>query len=84
MAYYTYKNVRDQLPSYVTDGIEGYQGDPGYDGDQWEATANYIDELEEEIYKQFTNTGVVHNQNLFDWLKGSFERRKVIDSSNGR
>ena len=49
MAYYNYKQVRDQLPQWVTDEIEDYEGSCDYDGDQWIAASNYIDYLERQL-----------------------------------
>jgi len=68
MAAYTFKYVRDALPPYRTTDVEGYEGDPGYNGDQWEATARYIEDLEQELAKQCAITGVFHNLELFTWL----------------
>lgn len=45
MAYYSYKRVRDLLPEHITNAIPDYEGEPGYDGDQWDAAADYIEEL---------------------------------------
>ena len=46
MAYYTYKQVRDLLPQHIIDAQgPDYEGDGNYDGDQWNAAADYIDEL---------------------------------------
>lgn len=45
MAYYAYKRVRDLLPEYVKDNIDGYNGD------QWDAAADYIEELVELLYE---------------------------------
>jgi hypothetical protein len=50
MAYYTYKQVRDLLPKHIIDRQgPNYEGDPGYDGDQWTAAADYINELKEML-----------------------------------
>lgn len=44
MANYAYKRVL--LPKHIVDAMgPDYDGDPNYDGDMWDATANYIDEL---------------------------------------
>lgn len=50
MAYYTYKQVRDLLPQHIIDKQgPDYEGDAGYDGDQWTAAADYITELKESL-----------------------------------
>ena len=68
MGMYTYKSVRDKLPSYLTDA-EDYEGDPGYNGDQWEAAATYIEELEAELVAQHKLTGKFENGRLELWLR---------------
>jgi hypothetical protein len=45
MGVYAYKYVRDQLPPYLTVEAEDYDGSVDYDGDQWLAASDYIDEL---------------------------------------
>jgi hypothetical protein len=46
MAYYTYKQVREQLPDWLIEAMgTDYDGDANYDGDQWAATSSYIDFL---------------------------------------
>lgn len=46
MAYYAYKQVRDLLPQHIIDAQgPDYEGDANYDGDQWDAAADYIEEL---------------------------------------
>lgn len=69
MGAYSYKYVRDQLPPYLTTETANYEGDPGYDGDQWSAAADYISELENELVKQYAQTGTMHNDKLLQWLK---------------
>ena len=69
MGAYTYKWVRDQLPPYLTDEVEGYEGGANYDGDQWSAASNYIDALEAELAKQYAKTGEMADARLLDWLK---------------
>jgi hypothetical protein len=69
VAAYSFKYVRDLLPSYLTTEVDGYEGDPGYDGDQWDATSEYIEELEKELADQCALTGVFHNERLLSWLK---------------
>lgn len=69
MAAYAYKYVRDLLPPYFTDEVPGYEGDANYDGDQWSATVDYIEELEKELANQFNQTGSMENQRLLNWLK---------------
>lgn len=50
MAYYAYKQVRDLLPQHIIDKQgPDYQGDGNYDGDQWNAAADYIVELKESL-----------------------------------
>lgn len=50
MAYYNYKFVRDQLPQWIIDRQgPNYEGDGNYDGDQWIATSEYIDFLENRL-----------------------------------
>jgi hypothetical protein len=51
MAYYAYKQVLDQLPEWIIAEMIDYEGDANYDGDQWEAAANYIDFLEQRIFE---------------------------------
>ena len=52
MAYYNYKYVRDQLPNFIIQDMgEDYEGEAGYDGDQWIAASNYIDHLEKQLLK---------------------------------
>ena len=72
---YSYKYVRDLLPGYLTDDVEGYEGDPGYDGDQWDAASEYIEELEAELAFQYTLTGKTGNDRLVKWLR---ERPKTF------
>lgn len=69
MAMYAYKFVRDQLPPYLTTDKEGYEGDANYDGDQWDAAAEYIAALEAEVSKQIAGSHVVFDRQLCDWLK---------------
>ena len=69
MAGYSYKYVRDQLPPYLTDEVEGYDGDAGYDGDQWIAAADYIDALEKELAAQYAQTKAMRDERLLAWLK---------------
>ena len=69
MGAYNYKYVRDQLPPYLTDEVEGYEGGCDYDGDMWAAASDYIIALETEIAKQFARTQVMNDQNLLHWLK---------------
>lgn len=46
MAYYTYKRVRDLLPDHIINNQgPDYEGNGNYDGDQWDAAADYIEEL---------------------------------------
>jgi len=46
MAYYACKQVRDLLPQHIIDAQgSDYEGNAGYDGDQWDAAAEYIEEL---------------------------------------
>lgn len=46
MAYYAYKGVRDLLPQYIIDRQgPDYEGGGDYDGDQWDAAADYIVDL---------------------------------------
>lgn len=73
MAAYAYKYVRDLLPDYLTNDVEGYEGDPGYNGDQWYATSHYIHELEAEIAAQYKETQRIHNEKLYLWLKNREE-----------
>lgn len=50
MAYYAYKQVRDLLPVHIIERQgPDYEGDGNYDGDQWNAAADYILELQEEV-----------------------------------
>ncbi len=69
MAMYNYKYVRDQIPEYVTESIEDYEGGCDYDGDMWCAASEYIDHLEAELAKQYAETGKMHNEKLLEWLK---------------
>lgn len=69
MGAYNYKYVRDQLPPYLTTETEDYEGDSGYDGDQWAAAADYITELEQEMARQYAQTKTMHNAKLLHWLK---------------
>ena len=59
MAYYNYKIVRDLLPQHIIDQQgPDYEGDAGYDGDQWCAAADYINELKsiiEELNSEICN-----------------------------
>lgn len=50
MAYYAYKTVRDLLPDHIIKAQgPDYEGDGNYDGDQWYAAADYINELKARI-----------------------------------
>lgn len=69
MGAYAYKYVRDQLPPYLTTETEDYDGDANYDGDQWNAAADYITELEQELAKQYAQTKTMHNEKLLHWLQ---------------
>ena len=69
MGAYNYKYVRDQLPPHLTSDVDGYEGDAGYDGDQWCAAADYINALEKELVRQYEQTGVMHDGKLLAWLK---------------
>ena len=69
MAAYNYKYVRDQLPPYLTTETENYEGDAGYDGDQWCATCDYIQALESELAKQYEKTQTMSDKKLLNWLK---------------
>ena len=69
MAAYNYKYVRDRLPPYLTDEVEGYEGSCDYDGDMWCSAADYIDALEHEIAKQYAATKTISDEKLFTWMK---------------
>jgi hypothetical protein len=70
MGAYTYKYVRDQLPPHLTyENPNGYDGAADYDGDQWAAASDYIDELEAELAKQFAATGAMQDTRLLAWLR---------------
>lgn len=65
MAYYNYKRVRDLRPDrYTTDEHfqakhrSTYDGGADYDGDDWIATADYIEDLQEEIRRLAEIVGV--------------------------
>lgn len=54
MGHYTYKDARELLPEGYVEAFEAkykreYDWDGNYDGDQWIAVADYIEELQEEI-----------------------------------
>ena len=68
MAAYNYKYIRDRVPEFITDNIQGYEGTCDYDGDLWLAAADYIDALETEIAQQHQLTHKVHNKELEQWL----------------
>jgi hypothetical protein len=56
MAYYNYKIVRDQLPSWIIEAQgPDYEGDGNYDGDQWCAAAAYISFLEGRVLESGGN-----------------------------
>ena len=74
MAAYNYKYVRDLLPPYLTTDDPEYEGTVDYDGDMWAAAACYIEALEKELAKQYTETGNMTDGALFAWLTG---RRKT-------
>lgn len=65
MAAYAYKYVRDLLPPWLTE-VEGYEGEANYDGDQWYAAADYIQELEKLISKI---QPVLKEHRVYDWIK---------------
>jgi cytochrome c553 len=69
MGAYNCKYVRDQLPHYLTDEVEGYEGGCDYDGDMWAAASDYIDALERELAKQYAQTKTMHDEKLLNWLK---------------
>lgn len=69
MAAYNYKYVRDLLPPYLTNEVEGYEGGVDYDGDMWCSAADYIEELEAELKKQYVLTKTIHNMRLLFWLQ---------------
>ena len=69
MAAYNYKYVRDQLPPYLTDEVEGYEGGCDYDGDMWVSASNYIDALEAELAKQYEITKTMADDKLLCWLE---------------
>jgi hypothetical protein len=69
MGAYNYKYVRDQLPPYLTDEVEGYEGGCDYDGDMWAAASDYIDALEKELALQYAVTKTMRDQKLLEWLK---------------
>jgi hypothetical protein len=73
MGAYNYKYVRDQLPPYLTDEVDGYEGSVDYDGDQWAAASSYIYELETELAKQYARTKSMDNERLLNWLKNRQE-----------
>ena len=70
MGAYSYKYVRDLLPPYLTDDVEDYEGDAGYDGDQWIAASTYIESLERELAGQYAVTGHMADAELLGWLTG--------------
>ena len=49
MAAYTYKDTQSLIPERILDKYEDL--DPNYDGELWEAAADYIIELQDEIKK---------------------------------
>jgi len=56
MAYYSYKEVRDLIPSEFSDRFiagfgDTYDHDANYNGDMWLLTAAYIEHLLERIRK---------------------------------
>ena len=69
MGAYAYKYVRDQIPPYITDEFEDYEGNADYDGDQWLAASNYISALEYELAKQYAITKKMYDEKLLEWLK---------------
>ena len=70
MAYYAYKRVRDLIPDHIIKAQgEDYEGDGNYDGDQWDATADYVQRLELELKKQIRTSKVVFDAELISWLK---------------
>jgi len=69
MAAYAYKLVRDLLPPHLTTDADGFEGDPNYNGDLWEATSDYILELEKELVSQFVRSGETSNKRLLNWLR---------------
>ena len=69
MAAYSYKFARAKIPQYITDAIDGYEGEANYDGDLWIAADEYIVHLETELARQYEMTGKMHNEKLLDWLK---------------
>jgi len=69
MGAYNYKYVRNQLPPYLTDEVEGYEGSCDYDGDMWSSAADYITALELELASQYTITKTMKDEKLLSWLK---------------
>lgn len=69
MGAYNYKYVRDKLPPYLTDDVEGYEGGCDYDGDMWASASDYIDALEAELARQFSQTQTMHDEKLLAWLR---------------
>ncbi|MDD5151513.1 MAG: hypothetical protein PHC28_13730 [Flavobacterium sp.] len=58
MAYYSYKRVRELIPNHIEEKYKNYSDDPdtwfwdnSYDGDLFDACADYIEELQSEINK---------------------------------
>ena len=78
MGAYNYKYVRDQLPPYLTDEVDGYEGNCDYDGDMWCAASDYISQLEAELVKQYSNTNVFHDKKLLNWLQ-TRQRTNYVD-----
>lgn len=69
MGTYSYKYASARIPDFIKDDIDDYEGGCDYDGDMWIAVSNYIDELEDELKKQYALTKKIHSERLMEWLK---------------
>ena len=68
MGAYNCKYVRDQLPPFITEAIDNYEGSCDYDGDMWVAASDYIEVLEYELKQQVENSQMMFNPDLYNWL----------------
>lgn len=60
MGSYNYKYAQSQLPPYLTDEVEGYEGG---------VAASYYNDLEKELAVQYACSKTMHDKKLLHWLK---------------